>query len=161
MSQISAKQHWNTINSNQNFFRTKEDLPRLTELGFKIEKLPPHVWGIINDAYRLLQNNIQEENWDGVKDIINTPDGSYGSEMMSFNNLVSLKQLIHQQLLPLHQQWVNAPLIPSSLYGIRSYKRGASLINHVDTFQTHHVSSIIIVDKNLACGYGPDKESED
>lgn len=165
-----ATQHWNTINSNkvvsipspnQNIFRTKEDLPRLNELGYKIEKLPPQVWGIINDAYRLLQNNIQEENWDGVKDVINTPDGGYGSEMMSFDHLVSLRQLIHQQLLPLHQQWVKAPLIPTSLYGIRSYKRGASLINHVDRLETHHVSSIIIVDKNLACGCGPGKEPED
>jgi len=138
--------------SNKNIFSTKEDLPRFTEKGFKVVKVPQTEWGLINDAYKLLQNNISTEVFKGVKDIIQTPDGEYGSEMMSFDNLVTLRELLHKAFQPLHEEWSSQELEPSSLYGIRSYKRGASLINHTDRIETHHISSIIIVDKDLTCG---------
>jgi len=52
-----------------------------------------------------------------------------------------------------HQQWIdNADIEPSFIYGIRSYKKGATLEKHYDRVETHHISSIIIVDKDLACG---------
>jgi prolyl 4-hydroxylase len=165
-----AKEYWSKnetitpvkqVQPTDKIYTSKDDFPRIDPKGFKVTKVPGPIWGLINDAYKLLQNNIQEENWAGVKDVINTPDGELGSEMMSFDNLTTMRKLIHDQLLPMHQSWINQPLIPTMLYGIRSYKRGASLINHVDRLETHHVSSIIVVDKNLSCGCGPGKEPED
>ena len=41
---------------------------------------------------------------------------------------------------------------PSYIYGIRSYQKGSRLEEHVDRLETHHISSIIIVDKDLTCG---------
>jgi len=38
------------------------------------------------------------------------------------------------------------------MYGIRSYLRGSSLVEHTDKVETHHVSSSILVDKDLRCG---------
>ena len=160
-----AQEHWEAqkslIPSNTNVFRSASELPKLTEKGFAVVKVPPTEWGLIQDAYKLLQLNPQIETWEGVKNVIPTVDGDFGSEMMSFDSLTTLRNLLHQSFQPLHEQWCGQALEPSSLYGIRSYKRGASLINHVDTVATHHVSSIIIVDKDLACGCGPDKVPED
>ena len=81
--------------------------------------------------------------------------------MMSFDNLTTIRTLLHQSLLPLHEQFSGQKLEPSMLYGIRSYKRGASLINHSDRIDTHHISSIIMVDKNLSCGCRRKEEPED
>lgn len=159
-----AREHWKNLPKPEpivgNTFKTKSDLPKLTEHGFQVVKVPPTEWGIIKDAYNLLQNNIQEENWKGVKDVISTSNGDYGSEMMTFDNLPTLRKLLHKSFKPLHEKWCGQYLEPTSLYGIRSYKRGASLVNHVDRIETHHVSSIIIVDKNLECGCGPKKPED-
>ena len=46
------------------------------------------------------------------------------------------------------------------LYGIRSYNKEATLINHLDRLTTHHVSSIVIVDKDLDCGCNQTKGVE-
>ena len=90
--------------------------------------------------------------------------------MLSFDNVPSIRTLIHEQLLPVHRDWIanemhdamKEPLIePSFVYGIRSYNRGATLSSHVDRVETHHISSIIIVDKDLACGCQNKPEADD
>ena len=161
-----AKEYWEknpplNTTTPTNTFSSKENIPKLTTHGFEVVKVPPTEWGLINDAYKLLQNSIKTEDFQGVKDVIKTSNGEYGSEMMSFDNLTTIRNLLHQSFLPLHEQWSGQELEPSSLYGIRSYKKGASLINHTDTIATHHVSSIIIVDKNLSCGCTRKQEPED
>lgn len=149
------------LNTTNKTFSTKEDIPFFTETGFKVVKVPPTEWGLINDAYQLLKNNTYVENWDGVTDWIKSPTGDYASEMMSFDSLLTIRELLHKSFLPLHEEWSGQQLEPTSLYGIRSYKRGASLVNHTDTIATHHISSIIIVDKDLNCGCTRKKEPED
>lgn len=148
-------------NPPQNIFKNRDQIPKFSTHGFQVVKVPPTEWGIINDSYQLLQNNVKNEDFKGVKDIIRTDDGEYGSEMMSFDNLTTIRTLLHQSLLPLHEQFSGQKLEPSMLYGIRSYKRGASLINHSDRIDTHHISSIIMVDKNLSCGCRRKEEPED
>lgn len=154
-----AKEYWDqskpkiTILPGQKVFSTKEELPRFSEKGFKVVKVPPTEWGIIQDAYSLLQHKETVEDWEGVKNVIKTSyDNDYGSRMMSFDHLVTLRNLLHKSFQPMHEEWSGYELEPTALYGIRSYYKTASLINHVDTLGTHHVSSIIIVDKNLSCG---------
>lgn len=137
-------------------FKTISDLPKLTERGFDIMKVPPTLWGIISDCYKLLKTNIEEESWDGVKNIIKASEDKHGSEMLNFSNLPSLGNLLHRSFIPLHEKWCNQPLERSAVYGIRSYKNGASLVNHADQIATHHVSSIIVVDKNLDCNGQPE-----
>jgi hypothetical protein len=81
---------------------------------------------------------------------------------MSFDHLPSIKKIIHEQLLTIHQNWIKVQnIIPSAIYGIRSYKRGATLSKHVDRVETHHISSIIIVDKDLTCGCQNKKYGDD
>lgn len=129
-------------------YTEKSQIPKLTEKGFKVVKVPTEIWGIINDAYRLLQNTIQEEVFEGKENIII----GGGSEFLSFDEMPSIKNLIHNHLFPIHREFAGVNIEPSFVYGIRSYLRGATLINHVDRVETHHVSSIIVVDKDLRCG---------
>lgn len=145
-------------NKKKKKYTTKDDLPKLTETGFKVVKCPDKVWGLIKDAYELLKLNKTKENWEGIGHFIK--GGETPTEMMSFDNLTSLKDVIHKELLPLHEEFCGEKLIPTMLYGIRSYNKEATLINHLDRLTTHHVSSIVIVDKDLDCGCNQTKGVE-
>lgn len=71
---------------------------------------------------------------------------------MSLESVPHLKLQLHNSLLPLHKSWANTNIEPTFIYGIRSYNKGATLTEHVDRIETHHISSIILVDKDLRCG---------
>ena len=129
-------------------YTNKSQIPKLTEKGFKVVKVPPETMGIINDAYKLLQSTIKEEVFEGKENIII----GGGSEFLNFDEIPSIKNLIHNHLFPVHREFAGVDIVPSFVYGIRSYLRGATLVNHVDRVETHHVSSIIVVDKDLRCG---------
>mgnify|MGYP001545124290 CR=1 FL=1 len=136
---------------NSSEFKTKDDLPRLTELGFKVVKCPTDVWNIIQDAYKLLQDKKTPEHFPGMESIIPNPD-RHASDIMSFEHLPHIREVIHDKLHKLHEEWSGVNLDKSFIYGIRSYNRGSTLGMHVDRIETHHISSIIIIDKDLKCG---------
>jgi prolyl 4-hydroxylase len=134
-----------------------DDFPKFTENGFHLMKCPEDVWGIINDAYTLLKEKNIEENFQGKDSII----VGGGSELLSFDTIPSIRNYIHNSLKQMHVDWSGQNLEPSFVYGIRSYLRNATLTPHVDRIATHHISSIIIVDKDLACGCTHKPESDD
>lgn len=43
------------------------------------------------------------------------------------------------------EAWAGVKLKNSAIYGIRVYRRGSSLVNHVDRSDTHIISAIINV----------------
>jgi hypothetical protein len=127
-------------------FGNQEDLPKCTETGFQLVKCPQRTWDIIQEMYRLLKLNPKKEEFKGMEEII---FGQNGQDLFSFDQIPTIRGIIHQQLLPIHQNWSNQKLIPTWIYGIRSYNNGAQLVHHVDQLPTHHISAIIIVDKEL------------
>jgi len=54
-----------------------------------------------------------------------------------------------ERLRPIHEAWCGSRLAPSACYGFRVYLPGAYLHNHVDSEETHIVSSAICVDKDV------------
>lgn len=138
-------------------FSSVEDFPKFTENGFTLKKCPQDLWNIINDTYGLLKEKTREENFEGKENII----VGGGSELLSFDSIPSIRTLIHKELLPIHEEWSGANLEPSFVYGIRSYLKNATLTPHVDRIATHHISSIIIVDKDLACGCSNKPHADD
>jgi len=133
-----------------NVYTSKEQIPKLTEKGFKVVKVPAETWGLIKDAYEILKNKKENEVFEGKENVII----GGGSDIYSFEHLTSIRSLIHKQLQPLHEEFCGQKIEPSFIYGIRSYKKGATLIKHFDRVETHHISSIIVVDKDLRCGCG-------
>lgn len=47
------------------------------------------------------------------------------------------------------EKWSGATLVPTAVYGIRVYRRGSSLDNHVDRNNTHVISAIINVEQKV------------
>ena len=134
-------------------FNTVEEIPRFTENGFMKMKVPDDIWGIVQDSYKLLQDKEDLEHFDGKKGIIDTNiEGAESSTIFSFEHIPNIRTQIHNMLMPYHEEWSKARIEPSYVYGIRSYQRGATLASHVDRIATHHISTIMIVDKDLKCG---------
>jgi len=132
-------------------FSKKEDLPKLTELGFKVVKVPEKTFQLINEAYSLLKHTVKDENWDGITNFIHDNQGNAPVEIFSMDAFTRIREIISEELQPLHEEFIGhkEKLIPKWIYGIRSYKRGSILVPHTDTFTTHHISSIVIVDKKV------------
>lgn len=131
-------------------YTDKKQIPQQTEKGFKVVKVPAETWGLIKEAYEILKSKKTEEVFEGKENVIM----GGGSDIYSFEHLTTIRSLIHKQLQPMHEEFCGQQLEPSFIYGIRSYKQGATLVKHVDRVETHHISSIIIVDKDLRCGCG-------
>jgi hypothetical protein len=45
--------------------------------------------------------------------------------------------------LPLHEAWAGIELEPTSVYGVRVYQNGSTLVDHLDVLETHVISSIL------------------
>lgn len=132
-------------------FSKKEDLPRLTELGFKVVKVPEKTFQLITEAYNLLKHTVRDENWEGITNFIHDSQGNAPVEIFSMDAFTRIREIIAEELQPIHEEFIGhkEKLVPKWIYGIRSYKRGAILEPHTDTFTTHHISSIVIVDKQV------------
>jgi prolyl 4-hydroxylase len=149
-----AKEYWESkksITSIEKTFSTNEDLPRLSEFGFKVVKVPEKTFQLIIEAYNLLKHTIKEENWTGITNFIHDNQGNAPVEILSMDAFTRIREIIAEELLPIHEEFINHKerLVTKWIYGIRSYKRGAILEPHTDTLATHHVSSIVIVDKQV------------
>tara|TARA_B100001287_G_scaffold273940_1_gene278328 strand:+ start:1690 stop:2280 length:591 start_codon:yes stop_codon:yes gene_type:complete len=130
-------------------FKSHEELPWCTEEGFTVRRCPNRAWGIIMDAYNLLKsgNVKRREHFENIEDVI--LGENITTDFFDLENLPTIQSILHEELQQLHEEWSGHKLEPSAIYGIRSYNQGASLIQHVDRVATHHISCIIIVDKDL------------
>lgn len=134
-----------------NTFSDKFDFPKFTQRGFDVVRVPDDAWKLVQKMYNSLKDSAHEEIFqDKEKFIVGAQEKT--SELLDLSHVAEDRTKLHNMLLPLHEGWSDQRLVPSFIYGIRSYLRGSALKSHVDKIGTHHISSIIIVDKNLKCG---------
>jgi hypothetical protein len=120
-------------------------VPSFTEKGFELTKMPTELFRKVQE---IVIKEI-DENWDSLRaespiDVVNThPDRP--SKMIS---LGPLSQEIHAALLPMHEAWAGIKLRPSSIYGVRAYQNGSSLLMHVDKVGSRlHIIQTSIIQK--------------
>jgi len=144
------------VKATQNKLDPNQPIPKLTENGFELTKCPDDMWNLIKDCYNLIKDKETVEAFDGKETYV---PGE--TKLLSFDNIPSVKKILHKELQPIHEDFCGRKLEPSFIYGIRSYEKGSSLTEHVDRVETHHISSIIIVDKDLTCGCQNKKYADD
>lgn len=117
-------------------FTSYLDLPTFTSVGYDFRLVPDKVWGYIQDIYSLvkLKDPIVEEGFNATL-----------YPLMDINNL---NTLIMEELKPTLEEWCGEELIPHNIHGVRSYNKGARLPIHRDHIQTHHISCIIMLEKD-------------
>lgn len=142
-------------------FSSHEDLPKFHKQGFEVLKVPDLAWSLINDLYKEVESLEMEEVFAGKEHFLPHESGGVSSTIMDIGMYQDQRDMLHHMLRPIHEQFCGQSLLPSYAYGIRSYQRGAGLLKHRDRIETHHISSIIMVDKDLACGCIHKPESDD
>jgi len=128
-------------------YTNQQDFPKFTEVGFEKRKIPSELWTEIIDMYAAVRDNQVEEHFEGKQHFITGAEKT--SELLDLTRVATQRDRLHKALLPMHEEWVGERLNPTYIYGIRSYLHNADLKQHVDRIQTHHISSILMVDKFL------------
>ena len=117
----------------------------LTHTGYEKMMIPDGLHTIIKSYYR--ENNEQRtlETWDGMDTNIN----QYDQRSLMVRLPSHIESMIYQALGPLLEKWCSCVLESQALYGIREYYHGHVLHNHVDRINTHGISAILQIDKDL------------
>jgi hypothetical protein len=131
----------------QKIFTNQHDLPSLTPLGFVKTRVPLNIWNIIQDSYNIIKQFPPEE--ESFEDLDPKYKNNSHSELFNFKQLESIGNYVIEELKDIHEWWCKESLIPSTIWGFRSYRTNSNMDNHIDWINTHHISSIITVDKDL------------
>ena len=117
-------------------FTSYTDLPSFSPDGYYFRLVPDKVWGYIQDVYSLLK--LKEP----IEDI------GFDAVLYPLSDVHYLSNLIMDELKPIHEEWCGEELIPQNIYGVRSYRKGSKLPIHRDHIKTHHISCIIMLEKD-------------
>ena len=117
-------------------------VPKFTSVGFKVVKTPASV----NERLqKVVQNGIN--NWDSLITEEDVDDAIYNKYKLS-PKMISRTRLwddIHAEMLPYHEEWSGVKLFPTSIYGIRLYQNGSSLVMHYDKVHMCYIFPIYLI----------------
>lgn len=119
-------------------------VPKLTKDGIMRSALNDSLFQQIQQFYRG-NASVPED----VSDYIYTKNPSAGPASTITQLPVSLQKALHAELQPMAEAWSGRKLLPTYVYGVRTYNRGAVLRTHVDRDHTHIVSAILNVDQKV------------
>lgn len=121
-------------------FTQQRLVPTFTEKGFKLVKIPEKMKEKLTKA---VQDGV--EHWDDLRS-----EGSVNAiyhrpglppKMLHLNQL---SRELHLELQPYLEAWAGGiKLKPTSIYGVRLYQNGSSLVMHNDKPLTHVISAIV------------------
>ena len=108
--------------------------PSFTETGFAKMKTPSAVHRALRAAYDARVDRHFTETADELHMPTGTPD---------FIDIEDIKGHFHFALQSMHEEWSGQELQPTAVYGLRVYRNGQTLLPHIDTLETHVISSIV------------------
>ncbi|MCH2652523.1 MAG: nitroreductase family deazaflavin-dependent oxidoreductase [Gammaproteobacteria bacterium] len=129
----------------QAFKNAHEEIPIYTDVGFKKDKLDDALHQKILNFYSENSASLQIENVAGG--YIETDGDGSASHTIEMPN--DLRDEVHQSLLSKAEDWSGIRLLPTYVYGVRIYNRGAILKPHRDREETHIIGVIINIDQKV------------
>ena len=124
-----------------------EVIPAYTKAGFYKSKLPDALFSRIKDFFSANLDKVQEENVAGDFIVNDTKTKATPSSLVDLT--AELRQDIHDNLKNSLEKWSGKELLPTFVYGIRIYHRGAILKCHRDRLATHIIGTIINVSQDV------------
>jgi prolyl 4-hydroxylase len=124
-----------------------EYVPAYTKTGFVKQRFPEQLFKQIVSFYQS-NNSKSEEEFVPGDFIYNAQKSGKSSSLIELPE--QLKQLIHDTMKPLMEEWCGQLLEPTYVYGIRVYHNNAMLKSHRDRLETHIISAIINVDQQVS-----------
>ena len=128
------------------FKREYKKIPSYTEIGFTKEKLPAEIHNKIINFYKSNLSNKQEENVAGGY-IQNAKEDKESSITIELPD--QLRDEIHLSIQDQLEEWSGIKLLPTYVYGVRTYLDGAILNSHKDRKETHIIGTIINIDQKV------------
>ena len=122
-------------------------IPNYTKQGFSKASLPAPLLKKIQDFYSKNLHSQTDESVPG--DFITSSNKRKNKISILVDLSAELREEIHDTLKTMMESWCNKELVPTFVYGIRSYQRGAALKCHQDRVETHIISAIINVDQKV------------
>ncbi len=111
--------------------------------GFEKRKMDPEIYAEILAKYQALQPLMQAEDNEAIGSFVDTVSYEFPPALFMEDKQFSARVL--ELLKPLHEEWCGFELKSAACYGFRAYLPGAYLHNHVDTGDTHVISSTLCV----------------
>ena len=138
-------------------------VPQLTEMGFEKVKIPKEIYAtILTNRKKLLKTGHKwalEYCSSGLQNCNKIYESSQSqechevsSERYWFLDLESsTKSYVFQLLKQLAENWIGNKfrLTGTTAYGLRKYKRGATLTAHLDHMKTHVISAILNINQKV------------
>ena len=124
-----------------------ELIPAYTEAGFTKAKLPKTLFSKVQDFYHCNRHSIKEETVAGDFIVNTAKSETKGSSLIDLST--ELRAEIHDNLKAQMEGWCGKALMPTYVYGIRVYHRGAALKCHRDRLATHIIGAIINIDQEV------------
>eukprot|EP00471_Norrisiella_sphaerica_P003140 CAMPEP_0184486480 /NCGR_PEP_ID=MMETSP0113_2-20130426/7966_1 /TAXON_ID=91329 /ORGANISM="Norrisiella sphaerica, Strain BC52" /LENGTH=600 /DNA_ID=CAMNT_0026868377 /DNA_START=118 /DNA_END=1920 /DNA_ORIENTATION=+ len=120
-------------------------LPKYSETGTKMIKIPEPLYKELLDFYNKYLPSRSVESWD-IHGATQMNFHEVGSDLV-YLDLDAAKRdfLANHYIKPLLEEWSGIKLKLSSFYGLREYFPGAWLRNHIDREDTHIISATLSV----------------
>lgn len=142
------RSHCSNSNRPLSFNRdANEIIPAYTKAGFCKRVLPSRLFTKITDFYTDNSASIAEETVEGGYIQSGKNSTANGSSLIDLTT--DLRREIHDELKAGMEQWSGVELLPTYVYGIRIYHRGAVLRPHRDRLATHIIGAIINVAQDV------------
>lgn len=119
---------------------SNELIPRFTVDGIRKQKMPAALYKTLSEFY-VVNTNTQQRNEFVEGGFLQNSADETPSTIVDIDD--DLKELINRELLAICEEWSRKPLQLTSVYGVREYARGTSLLMHTDTCGTHIISVIL------------------
>ena len=128
-------------------YTSKDKIPRITSDGFRKMKIPENLYTEILDFYHkgLAKSRPEfDPNEDKhLNEFIKSKENYHPTEMIHLTD--ELKSRIFDNLQSTLESWSQRKIHRTYCYGIRTYKRGATLKKHIDGWDTRIISAILNV----------------
>lgn len=129
MSLTGADERW----ENWMQFIQSRLVPSFTEKGFQVIQTPKHIHEKLK---RVVDEGVKK--WDSLPYEPGVANSIYAPEAPKFVSLGRVASEVHQELKDLHEAWIGGEikLRQTSIYGVRLYQNGSTIVMHDDKVNT-------------------------
>ena len=122
-----------------------------TSRGFQVRKLPENLYQYLLSIVNMTSVS-PEICLESGHINCNQMDSQPKVEILPLNHTLMIDSEVGEYLKQTAEHWSKVPLKFTSIYGVRKYRRGATLALHVDKLSTHVVSAIINIGQEVDQG---------
>ena len=123
-------------------------MPSFTEHGFQKIRAPEHLFAKLKASYDRGLKHLSVRK--SSESFSHKPGSTTPKALLpSFISQHALNDEVMRELRPIAEEWAGVQLVEGQAYGVRVYKNGSTLVNHVDRSETHVISCIFHIGHDL------------